>query len=241
MLLLNGEKLKVNNYLGIMNNKILFLFLIIFFVSSNKSFSQTFEIKVGTALYQQYEINNVHKEPYYYDADYDINAGLMISSGVAFDLSQNFSLGIDIRLRNLNGKANGIYAGYSPFDSSDVFKSWDFAFTNLDGLVKIKYRIDTQLGIKISPFAGIGYSENMSFDRQSTQEEIARTPPDMKIIYLEEPSGNNSGFLLSTGASFVYEVLLIELGIDVALFKTHIYEAGNFKLLNFNILFGVSI
>lgn len=224
-----------------MNNKILFLFLIIFFVSSNKSFSQTFEIKVGTALYNQYEINNIHKQPYYYDADYDINSGLMISSGVAFDLSNKFSLGIDLRLRNLNGKANGIYVGYSPFDSSDVFKSWDFAIANLDGFVKIKYRIDTRLGIKISPFAGIGYSENMSFDRQGIQEKIARTPPDMIIIYLEEPSGNNSGFLLSAGLSSVYEVMLVELGMDVALFKTHIYEAGNFKLMNFNILFGVSI
>jgi hypothetical protein len=97
-------------------------------------------------------------------------------------------LELDLRLRNLCGKANGIYVGYSPFDSSDVFKSWDFSFINLDGIIKVGYRIDTQLGIKLSPFAGIGYSQNISFERKFIQEKVARTPPDMPIIYIEEPS-----------------------------------------------------
>mgnify|MGYP000155488515 FL=1 len=220
-------------------NIILIVFL--YLINFNYSLAQGIELKLGPVIYSTYDINNVHHPgPYYYDAKYNINTGLIFSIAGYYPITDKFELVADLRIRNLNGIADSIYVGYSPFDSSKVYKGWEFAFANLDIVIKGRYLLFKELNFKILPFLGLGYSSNLSFDRNFTQTKIARTPPDLPIIYIEEPSNNNTGFLISFGINIYYEFMMIEIGSDFGLYKTHIYEAGNFKLLNTNILFGIN-
>lgn len=212
------------------------------FISINYTIAQGIEIKLGTAFYNTYEINNVHHPaPYYYDAKYDINTGLIFSLSGYYPISEKLELVADLRLRNLNGIADSIYVGYSPVDSSKVYKGWEFSFSNIDLIIKGKYLLYNKLSFKVLPFLGVGYSNNLSFDRTGTQSKAARIPSDKSIIYIEEPSNNNTGFLISVGLNIIYEFMMIEIGTDLMLYKTHIYEAGNFKLYNFNLLFGIKL
>ena len=218
------------------------LILFVYFISINYTIAQGIELKLGTAFYNTYEINNVHHPaPYYYDAKYDINTGLIISLAGYYPLSEKFELVGDLRIRNLTGTADSIYAGYSPFDSSNVFKSWDFKFVNFDLILKARYNLVNNLNFRIIPFLGIGYSTNLSYERTFIQTKVALTTPDLPIILIEEPSNNNTGFLMSLGTNIYYKFMMIEFGVDLGLFKTHIYEAGNVKLLNTSILIGINL
>jgi len=212
------------------------------FISINYTTAQGIEIKLGSAFYNTYDINNVHNPaPYYYDAKYDINTGFMFSLSGYYPISEKIELVAELRFRNLNGIADSIYVGYSPFDSSSVYKGWEFGFSNVDLIIKGRYLLYNNLRLKVLPFIGVGYSSNLSFDRTFKQNKIAILPTGYPIIYLEEPSNNNTGFLLSVGFNIIYEFMMIEIGTDLMLYKTHIYEAGNFKLYNINLLFGINL
>ena len=221
---------------------IILVFTLIIFIPGHILFAQGIELKLGTAFYGTYDINNVHHpEPYYYDSKYDINTGLMISLSGYYPVSEKIELVAELRLRNLNGIADSIYVGYSPFDSSKVYKGWEFGFSNVDLIIKGRYLLYNKLNLKFSSFLGVGYSNNLSFDRTFKQNKIAILPTGYPIIYLEEPSNNNTGFLMSVGFNIIYEFIMIEISTDLMLYKTHIYEAGNFKLYNINLLFGTHL
>lgn len=230
-----------NNNEDFLKNIIL-VFTLIIFIPGHILFAQGIELKLGTAFYNTYDINNVHNPaPYYYDAKYDINTGLIFSLSGYYPISEKFELVADLRLRNLNGIADSIYVGYSPVDSSKVYKGWEFGFSNVDLIIKGRYLLYNNLSLKVLPFIGVGYSNNLSFDRTFKQDKIALLPADYPIIYIEEASNNNTGFLVSVGFNIIYEFIMIEIGTDLMLYKTHIYEAGNFKLYNINLLFGVHL
>lgn len=220
--------------------KHIFIFsVIIFLFHYSKIEGQHFEIKCGPIFYHSYDINNVHlPEPYYYDAKYNFHTGFIFSVGSEFSISKQIKLISDLRFRNLNGKAENIFIGYSPFDSSKVFKSWEFKFINLETTIKLGYVVYHYNNLKIAPFMGVGYSYNLSFERSFVQTKIAKTPADYPIIYIEEPPHNNSGLLVNLGLDILYQSVIINIGGDIGLFKTHIYEAGNFKLVNTYILIG---
>jgi hypothetical protein len=224
-----------------MNNKILFLFLIIFFVSSNKSFSQTFEVKGGVGFFSIYERNDIkYWEPFTSNVEYTLNPGFVGGLGLYFDLGDEFSLGGQFRIRQKSGKVEKIKIGFSYVDSSEVFAGRKFDFLNLELILNFKKNFALNPDLLLTPYVGFGLSYGAGETEYIEPNEYYFYPDNHPGI-AEGPYFNNAGFLFDFGFEISYKSLFLGIGSGLELYELWLANAGNPKFLYINILLGYRI
>ena len=221
-----------------MNNKILFLLLIVFCISSNQSLSQTFEVKSGVGFFSIYDRNDVkYWEPFTSNVEYTLNPGFVESLGLLFDLGDEFSLGGQFRLRLKSGKVEKIKVGFSFVDSSEVFTGSKFNFLNLELILNLKKNFALNQDINLTPYFGFGLSYG-SGETEYIQSAEPYFYPENHPGIIEGPFIKNSGLLIDYGFDVSYKKIFLEVGSGFELYKLWLVNAGNPEFLYFNFLLG---
>jgi hypothetical protein len=210
-----------------MNNKILFLFLTVFFISSNQSASQTFEGKVGVGIYNVYEndiLTGRGRNVKFYPSPF-------VSFLLDWKLSSNIFLGWENRIRIKSGEIS--HLGLDTIENKIAvrFKS-KMIFYNFDVKAKLSYLHTLNQDFQIEPFICFGFSLELLDDSPRANIDYSRInhiipfPADDKM----PPENNNilkrSGFIGGAGIKILINELVMGLSSDVEFFRTFLYNVG---------------
>ncbi|MDP2364145.1 MAG: hypothetical protein Q8M94_10290 [Ignavibacteria bacterium] len=210
-----------------MFNKILFLFLIIFFVSSTKSFSQTFEIKGGVGVYNVYENDILTGRP----REVKFNPSPFVSFILEWKLSENIYLGWENRLRIKSGSID--YIGMDTLNKklATRFKS-KTQFYYVDSKAVVSFKIEIDNNFFILPFLNTGVAFSFLDDSPRTEVDysiirrVVEIPPDGTMSPENESIFKRSGFIGGGGIKVNHKCFIFGFCSDIEFFKTFLYNVG---------------
>jgi len=209
-----------------MNNKILFLFIIVCFISTNQSLSQTLEIKGGIGIHNVYDNDILTGRP----REVKFNPSPFVSFLLDWKVSENIYLGWENRLRiksdeiinyGLDTTTNTI----TKRSKSDVF------LTNLDLKFISSFNLITEKKFSLIPHLSLGFSINL-FEKDP-RDFWALLNDNAILIYPdgEMAAENNnifaySGFIGELGIKALYSNLTLGFSTTIEFYETFLYNVG---------------
>lgn len=208
-----------------MNDKILFLFIIILFISSNHSIPQTFEVKGGVGIYNVYDNKILIGRP----REVKFNSSPFVSFLLDWKLGDDINLGWENRIRIKSGNIDFIGLDTITNTLATRFEE-KFLYYYFDSKVTISYSLNYNKDFTICPILNAGISIKFLDDSPksiidySRLHDVIEIPPDGTMP--PENISESSGIIIGPGIKIVYKNIVFGIITDIELFETFLYDVG---------------
>lgn len=209
-----------------MNNKILFLLLIFYWISSNQSISQTFEVKSGIGIYNLYNNDILNDRP----REVKLNPSPFVSFQLDWELSENIFLGWENRLRIKSGEITYLGLDTTINKIATRHKSAR-VFYNVDVKANLSYHYSIEQDFKITFSTSLGFSYEFLDNSPRPpnyvpSNDIIPFPEDERMPPENESIFKRSGVIGGAGIKIMYKKIIWGVSSDFELYDTFLYNVG---------------
>lgn len=209
-----------------MNNKILFLFLIIFFISSNKSFSQTFEVKSGVGIYNVYNNDILTGRP----RNVKFKPSPFVSFLLDWELSDNIFMGWENRIRIKSGEITYLGLDTTINKIATRHKSAR-VFYNADVKANLSYHYSIEQDFEITLSTSLGFSYEFLDNSPRPpnyvpSNDVILFPEDERMPPENESIFKRSGFIGGACIKILYKKIICGVSSDFEFYDTFLYNVG---------------